>query len=43
MILGFSDLHCNQAMTELIARLVARDGTVCGAELGRRHGQWDCS
>jgi hypothetical protein len=21
MILGFSDLHCNQAMTELIARL----------------------
>ncbi len=41
MILGFSDLHCNQAMTELIARLAHVTKPVCGVELGRRHGQWD--
>ena len=37
MLMGYSDLHCNQAMTELITRLARVAAAGRGAELGRRH------
>ena len=42
MILGFSDLHCNQADGGTHQSASPCDPTVHSAELGGRHGQWDC-